>query len=104
MTLFCELEDGPDRLHDLANFLETPSAKPEAFVIGRVDWVPLRLLWDVEDEKGLCFAVGPASRPLVRYSIHGADIRDFVKATQQAALDLEDATPNNPARSEAKQS
>ena len=87
LSLFCEVED-PEILHILAASLNEPIKKLDVLVIGRVNRIPLRLQWDVTDDTVLFFTVGPASRPLVRYSIHGRDIRDLADAIQQAALDL----------------
>jgi hypothetical protein len=87
LLLSCEVAD-PDVLDNLATVLEGPTAKPDAFVIGRVDRIPLRLQFDGEHEPTILFTVGPPSRPLIRYSIHGADIQALADATRQAALDL----------------
>ena len=88
LNLFCEV-DSPDILSKLATVLKASTGKPQVLVLGRVKRIPLRLQRDIEDDQTLFFTVGPASRPLVRYSIHGPDIRDLADATQQAALDLE---------------
>ena len=85
LHLFCELED-PGILNQFLKVLKTPS--PQVFVIGCVNRIPLRVQWDMEDENTLFFTVGPASRPLVRCSIHGADIRALTEAIQQAVDDL----------------
>ena len=88
LHLFCEVED-PYILDHLANALKAATKKTAALVVGRVNRIPLRLQWDIEDENTLFFTVGPASRPLVRCSIHGQDIRALAIATQQAAMELE---------------
>ena len=88
LHLFCEV-DGPHILANLATILNAPTKKPGLFIVGRVNRIPLRLEWDVEDEETLFFAVGPASRPLVRCSIHGQDIQALAEATRQATVDLE---------------
>lgn len=88
LNLFCEVDDLAI-LHNLAIVLKASTKKPDALLIGQVNRIPLRLQWDTEDEKTIFFTVGPASRPLVRCSIHGADIQDLADALQQAVLDLE---------------
>ena len=87
LHLCCEV-DGPHCLHELATFLDGSKKNPDAFVIGRVDRVPLRLLWDVEEERVLCVTVGPVTRPLVRCSLPAQEVQALAEATQQAALDL----------------
>src|SRR5665213_3321271 len=47
LHLCCEVAD-PDILEDLATVLEAPTPKPDVFVIGKVNRIPLRLLWDNE--------------------------------------------------------
>src|SRR5438876_11428027 len=58
LHLFFEV-DGPHILANLATILNAPTKKPGLFVVGRVNRIPLRLEWDVEDEETLFFAVGP---------------------------------------------
>ena len=87
LHLFCEVGD-PHILDKLAAFLNAPTKKPR-LVVGRVNRIPLRLQWEIEDEPTLIFTVGPAARPLVRYSLHGQDLQALVAATQQATRDME---------------
>jgi hypothetical protein len=70
LHLFCEVDD-PHVLDNLATALNAPTKRRGPLVVGRVNRIPLRLQWDIEDEGTLFFTVGPASRPLVRCSIHG---------------------------------
>ena len=58
-------------------------------LMGQVNRIPLRIRRDMEDDRTVFFTVGPLSRLLVRYAIHGSDIQALADATQQAALDLE---------------
>src|SRR5947209_3121360 len=88
LHLFCEVDD-PRILDNLATVLNASTRKPDFLVLGRVNRIPLRLQWDTEDDQTLFFTVGPVTRPLVRCSIHGPDIRDLADATKQAVLDLE---------------
>jgi len=87
LNLFCEVDD-PAILHTLATVFKALTKKPDVLVIGRVNRITVRLQWDIEDDETLFFTVGPATRPIVRCSIHGPDIRDLAAATQQAAFDL----------------
>ena len=87
LHLFCEVND-LDILPNFATFFKASTKKPDGFLFGRLNKVPLRVEWDIEHDQSLCFVVGPASRPIVRYSIHGSDIQDLAKCFEQASLDL----------------
>ncbi len=87
LLLSCEAAN-PDILGELATVLEASTTKPRGFLIGKANRIPLRLQWDNEHEHTIQFIVGPASRPLIRYSIHDADIHALADAFRQAALDL----------------
>ena len=88
LNLCCEVDD-PEILRELASVLNAAAKKPNVFVLGRVNRIPLRLQWDIEHEDTLFFTVGPAARPLIRCSIHSQAIRDLAEATRQAARDLD---------------
>ena len=87
LLLSCEVAD-PDILEELASVLGASTTKPDIFLIGKANQIPLRLEWVDEHEHTIQFSIGPVSRPLIRYSIHGADILALADASRQAALDL----------------
>ena len=87
LLLSCEVAD-PNILDELVAVLEASTTKPSVFLIGEANRIPLWLHWDTEHEHRIQFTIGPVSRPLLRYSIHGADILALADASRQAALDL----------------
>lgn len=88
LHLCCEVDD-PAILGRLANVLQAPSGNLDVFKVGKLDRIPLLIQWDDEYDDTVSIMVGPDSRPLARYWIHGSDVRDLADATRQAALDME---------------
>lgn len=86
LNVFCEVDD-PSILRELARALRSPTRKQ--LVLGKVNRVPLRLQWDVQDDHMICFIAGTASRPLMRYSIQEPSIGQLAAAAEQAADDLD---------------
>ena len=84
LDLYCNAKR-PEILHELVRILRSPTTK-QPLVLGQVNRIPIRLQWDAAT---LFFMVGPATRPLVRYSIQGADMRNLANAAEQASLDLD---------------
>lgn len=87
LNLLCEIED-LDVLDNVHRFLRTPGKPSECIVVGEIDRIPLRFLWDVEPEKRLLITIGPAARPLARISIDEEAVGALAAATQQVIRDL----------------
>lgn len=86
LHLSCEVS-GPEILSDLAATLLAQTPAPDRLV-GKSQGVPLWLRPEGEGEETFTFLVGEAAGPLVRYSIHGADVRALAEALEQAVGDL----------------
>lgn len=87
LDLFCQVSS-PTVLDRLKAMLDGSAAGTKPLLLGQVNRIPLRLQRDGHSEEAAYFTVGPASRPVVRYSVRGADLDALTEAVRQAALDL----------------